>query len=1092
MTHVATSSDDPRRRWAKIAPTVLLMLGAAATLAAQPSIETAIKSLKFREIGPAIMGGRVDDIAVVAGDPRIVYVGLAGGGLWKTTNAFTTWHPIFDNQAVSSIGAVAIAPSDPAVVWVGTGEANNRQSSSWGNGVYRSLDAGITWQHMGLDNTQHIGRIVLHPRNPNIVYVAALGHLWGPNHERGIFKTIDGGKTWKQVLYVDDDTGANDVAMDPDSPETLYAATYQRRRTAAGFNGGGPGSALYKTTDGGETWVKLTNGLPRGDSGRIAVDLYRRNPNIVYALVENAQGGVFRSEDKGATWTRMGATNPRPSYFSQIRVDPNNDLRIWVGGTSIESSEDGGKTFRAVTLGTGGGVYGSHHEDYHAIWIDPANSAHMIAGNDGGPLATWDGGATWAIFPTAAIGQFYGISYDFDRPYHICGGLQDNDSWCGPSASFVLRGISNDEWMKVGGGDGMWSHIDPQDPDTIYAESQEANLTRRDLKTQQSKSIRPREEDETGPRYRFQWTSPFLISQFDHRTVYLGGNYLFKSTDRGDSWKKLGPDLTTGVDRNKIPIMGKLPGRDMLSVNDGVQSFPCITALAESPVRAGVLWAGTDDGNLQVTRNDGETWKNVAANVPGVPKGTYVSRVVASKYGEGTAFVAFDGHRSDDFTPYLFLTADFGEHWTDISKGLPHNNGTVHAFAEHFRNRDLLFAGTEFGLYVSFDRGKNWQELKNNLPRVPIDDIQIHPRENDLILATHGRSIWILDDITALERMTSQVLTSDVYLFDVRPAVEWHLMDSKTFIGHAFFVAANPPYGALIDYYIKTKPERRADLRISILDKSGKLVRELRDLPAEAGLNRVAWDLRTDPPSPGAAGGRGGRGGGGGGRGGAAGGGAGRGGSGGGAGAGAGGGGGRGGGRGVMVEPGEYQIRLALGASQATREVAVEQDLRVKLTPEQQTERSRAITGLFEMAKTADAAERQIAALRTAVGNLREAWRQPDSPHVPETVRKALEDLEKKMNAIEKAPAGRGGGISGEYTPPPVSQRITTLLNAIDGYAFPPTSGQLAEIPRLRSEMADVDGKIKQLIGEDLPKLNQLMNDAGVPHLSVATRPQGR
>jgi photosystem II stability/assembly factor-like uncharacterized protein len=1044
---------------------VFLMVCSVGVVVAQPSFESAIKSLKFREIGPAIMGGRVDDIAVVQSDPRIIYVGLASGGLWKTANAFTTWHPVFDNEAVSSIGAVTVAPSDPSVVWVGTGEANNRQSSSWGNGVYRSLDAGNTWQHMGLADTHHIGRIVIHPRNPNIGYVAALGHLWGPNHERGVFKTTDGGKTWAQVLYINDDTGANDLAIDPESPEILYASTYQHRRTAAGYNGGGPESAIYKTSDGGATWNKLTSGLPHGDTGRIALDIYRRNPNIVYALVEHAQGGVFRSEDRGATWVSMGATNPRPSYFSQIRVDPNNDLRIWLGGNSIMSSDDGGKTFRNATLSTAGGIYGSHHEDYHAIWIDPANSAHMIAGNDGGPLASWDGGKTWAIFPTAAIGQFYTVSYDFKRPYNICGGLQDNDSWCGPSATFVQRGMSNDEWMKVGGGDGMWSRIDSKDPDTIYAGSQDGSLTRRDLRSQQSKSIRPREESETEPRYRFQWTSPFLISEFDNKTLYSGGNFVFKSSDRGDRWTKLGPDLTTGVDRNKVPILGKLPSREMLSLNDGVQSFPCISALAESPVRAGVLWAGTDDGNLQVTRNDGQTWKNVVSNVPGVPKGTYVSRLVASKYGEGTAFAGFDGHRGNDFTPYLFLTTDFGEHWTDISNGLPRNNGTVHAFAEHFRNQNLLFAGTEYGLFVSFDRGKRWQEFKNNLPRVPVFDIQIHPRDNDLILATHGRSVWILDDIAALEQMTAQVLTKDVHLFDVRPAVEWHLMDSKTFIGHAFFVAANPPPGALIDYYLKTKPERRTDLKITILDTDGKVVHELRDLPQEAGLNRVAWDLRSDPPSPAnESEGRGGRGGGGG---------------------------GRGGGRGVVVEPGEYTVRIALDASQVTGKVMVEQDLRVNMTPEERSQRRQAITELFEMAKGADAAQRQFIALRTAVTDLRETWRRSGAAHIPDSVQKAVDDLDRKMSAIEKPPPGRGGGPPGEYIPPPVLQRITTLLNAIDGYAFPPTSGQLAEIPRLRLEMTDADARIKQLIDEDLPTVNKSMNDAGVPHISVTEQTSG-
>ncbi len=427
---------------------------------------------------------------------------------------------------------------------------------------------------------------------------------------------------------------------------------------------------------------KLTTGLPKGDLGRIALDIYRRNTNIVYALIEHPQGGVFRSNDKGVTWTKMGSTNPRPSHFSQIRIDPNNDQRIWIHGSSLMASDDGGKTFRNSTLSTANGVKGSMHEDFHAQWIDPANSDHMISGNDGGMQTTWDGGAHWELHNNVAIGQFYGISYDFKRPYNICGGLQDNDSWCGPSASLIIRGISNDEWTKVGGGDGMYSQVDPADPNWIYSDSQDGNITRRDLRTQQSRSIRPREDDEKSPRYRFQWTSPFIISHFDSKTLYLGGNYVFKSTDRGDSWTRLGGDLTTGADRNKIPILGKMPGRDMLSRNDGVTSYPNITTLSESPARAGVLWAGTDDGNVQVTR-DGKTWTNIT--IPGVPKGTYVSRVLASKYAEGTAFVAFDGHRSNDFNPLLFMTTDFGEHWTSVSAGI---NGSLHVIVEHFPQQE--------------------------------------------------------------------------------------------------------------------------------------------------------------------------------------------------------------------------------------------------------------------------------------------------------------------------------------------------------------------------------------------------------------------
>jgi len=999
------------------------------------------------------MGGRVDDVAVVESDPRIAYVALAGGGLWKTVNGFTTWEPVFDDQPVASIGAVAVAPSDPSIVWVGTGEANNRQSSSWGNGVYRSLDAGKTWQHMGLDDTQHIGRIVINPRDPDIVYVAALGHLWGPNHERGVYKTTDGGKTWTTSLYISDNTGAADVALDRESPDTLYAAMYERRRTAWGYDGGGPESGLYKTVDGGAHWTRLSEGIPKGDLGRIGIDIYRRNPNIVYALIESPQGGVFRSNDKGATWTRMGATNPRPSYFSQIRVDPNNDLRIWVSGTSLMSSEDGGKTFRNSTLPTNNGIYGSMHEDFHAQWIDPKNSDHMIAGNDGGMQSTWDGGARWELHNNVAIGQFYGISYDLKRPYDVCGGLQDNDSWCGPSRSLIIRGISNDEWLKVGGGDGMYSQIDPEDPNIIYAEGQDGNITRRDLRTQQSRSIRPREPSETEPRYRFQWTTPFLISHFDHNTLYIGGNFVFRSTDRGDSWTKISPDLTTGADRSKMPILGKIPDKDTLSRNDGVTSFPEVTTLSESPVRAGIVWAGTSDGNLQVTR-DGKTWKNVAANIPDLPKGTFASRVAASKYGEGSAFAAFDGHRDNDFTPYLYLTNDFGEHWIDISGGLPHNTGTVRAIAEHSRNQNLIFAGTEMGLYVSFNRGGNWQELKNNLPRVPIDDILIQPRENDLILGTHGRSIWILDDITPFEQMNAEILSSNLHLFDIRPAVEWHLMDAKTAIGHAFFITENPPYGAIVQYYLKSNTDRP---KIEILDPAGKPIRTLANVTSDTGLNRVAWDLRSDPPARATPGqGRGGRG---------------------------------GAPRGYLVPPGEYTVRLTAGAAQDSKKVVVEDDLRVKLSPADRAERTTAITELYDMAKQADAAQRQFTALRASIAALRETWKQSRS--IPEPATKALDDLEEKMDAIEKTPAPdlAAGSTSAHYTPPPVAQRINRLYTMIDGYSLQPTPDQRAEMAALRAEMNTVDAQIQKLIGEDLPRANKIINQAGAPLLSISDRP---
>lgn len=1029
----------------------LLAVPLAASLPAQTSRISAIGTLKFREIGPAVMGGRVADIAVVANDPNIAYVGLATGGVWKTDNAFTTWEPVFDKEPVSSIGAVAVAPSDPSIVWVGTGEANTRQSSSWGNGVYRSLDGGDTWQHMGLDDTHQIGRIVINPHSPNIVYVAAQGHLWGPNHQRGVFKTTDGGKTWTCVLFISDNTGANDIAMDPDSPDTLYAAMYERQRTVAGFDGGGPESGLYKTIDGGATWTKMTNGLPHGDLGRIAIAVYRHNPNILYAIVQSHESGVFRSNDKGATWTRMGATDPRPSYFSQIWIDPNNDQRVWIGGESLGSSDDGGKTFRNSTLSTRNGIYGSMHEDFHALWIDPADSDRMIAGNDGGIYTTFDRGAHWELYNNAAIGEFYAISYDLKQPYDVCGGLQDNDNWCGPTNSLVIRGITNVEWLKVGYGDGMYTQIDLKDPNIVYSGEPGGGLTRRDLRTEESRSIRVPQPD-AGPRYRFDWTPPFILSHFDDNTLYIGGNYIFKSTDRGDSWTKISGDLTTEADRNKMPILGELPNKDTLSLNDGYASFPQVTSLSESPVRPGILWAGTDDGNVQVTRDDGKTWTNVVGNIPGAPKGTYVSRVLASKYAEGTAFVAFDGHRSNDFAPYLFMTTDFGAHWTDISNGLPRNTGPVHVIVEHFRDPNLLFAGTEFGLFVSFDRGKNWEQLKNNFPTVPVYDIKIQPRENDLILGTHGRSIWILDDITPLEQLSDQVLASDAYLLDARTGVEWRMMDAKSAIGHAFFVAKNPPYGAIIDYYLKERAESGASPKIEILDKDGKLVRTLTRLPGDAGVNRTTSDMRTDSPAP--AGPRVGR----------------------------------FAEQGILVPPGEYTARLSYGTTQMTKKVQVEDDARVTLTPAERALRTQTVMALYDLSKEANAAQRQFMELRGAVANLRKSWTEPGATAVPAAATNALDNLEAKMEAIEKTPKPdlAAGTPLEKYTPPPVSQRIAQLMTAVDAYALQPTAEQVTELKLLQTEAADVNAQIKKLIDDDLPAANKAIRAAGAPYLSLS------
>ena len=1062
--------------------------------AGQSTATDKLKNLEFREIGPAVMGGRIDDFAVVESNPNIVYVGTASGGVWKTTNNGTTWEPVFDKEGVSTIGDIAIAPSDPAVVWVGSGEPNNRQSSSWGDGIYKSLDAGKTWLKMGLAATHHIGRVVIHPKNPEVVYAAALGHLWGPNPERGVYKTTDGGKTWTQVLKINDDTGVSDIAMDPDSPDTLYAAAYERRRTPFGFNGGGPGSAIYKTTDGGATWKKLMKGLPYengGDTGRIGLDIYRKDSNIVYAIVQHEKGGTYRSEDKGETWKKMGDTNPRPSYYSQIRIDPNNDLRIWELGAQMYYSEDGGKTFSTQRIK---GIHG----DFHAMWINPANSNHVITGCDGGVHWSYDNGRTWDFINTIAIGQYYEVGLDNEKPYQICGGLQDNGSWCGPSMSLARDGITNEDWTLMPGGDGFYAEIDNVEPWIVYTESQDGHISRRDAHTGQQREIMP--EAKAGePHYRFQWNSPMAVSAHDHKTIYYGGNYLFKSTDRGDSWTRLGGDLTTGVDRNKLPIFGKVPDKNTLSRHDGVEEYPTITTLSESPLKADVLWVGTDDGNLQVTRDGGKTWKNVVSRVPGLPKGTYVSRVVASKYGEGTAYATFDGHRNDDYNVYIFITTDYGENWKAIRNGIPDSAGTVHVVREHPRDANLLFAGTEFGLWVSWDRGGNWTALKNNLPTVPVDDIEIQAEQNDLVLATHGRSIWIFDDITPIEKFDTGVTNSDLTFFSPRPATLWDLRQRRWSAGQKMFTAKNPPYGAILNYYLKeavppktAKDEKEKDkdnketaatdkevkteeaakkegkVKISVYDKDGKLVRELEG-PGKAGVNRTNWDLRWNSPAvptpeqveAAAAGFDFGP-------------------------------------RGPLVEPGEYTVKIKAGSKEAAQKVVVEDDPRMQMSPTDRAARREAIEQLYALAKTADKDRKTIEGIKGGLKAARDQWKKdagkPEMPKISEEIQKAAEELQKKVDAVaEKYVREREGlGNAGPpfvWKPEPLPQQVQGLLRDLDGFWAAPGEQQKEKLAELPPLMSDASAQVKKIAEEDLPALNKKMNDAGIPHIVPVTPP---
>jgi photosystem II stability/assembly factor-like uncharacterized protein len=1003
---------------------------------AAPSHAELLKRLELRNIGPAIMGGRIDDFAVVESRPSTFYVATASAGVLKTINNGTTFEPVFDGQPVSSVGDVTLAPSDPSILYVGTGEPNNRQSSSWGNGVYRSLDAGKSWVHLGLADTHHIGRIAVHPTNPDVAYVAALGHLWGPNKERGVFRTRDGGKTWTNTKFIDEDTGFVDLAMDHQSPQTLYAASYQRRRTPYGFNGGGPGSGLWKTTDGGDTWKKLTEGLPsEGDVGRIGVTVYRGDPRIVYALVEHAkQGGTYRSDDKGETWRKVSDTNPRPSYYSKIHVDPGNDQRVWVLGANLYFSEDGGKTFRS-DLGQ------KIHGDYHAFWINPADPAHMVVGTDGGIHLTYDRGRSWDFVNTVPLAQFYEVHYDMQRPYRVCGGLQDNGSWCGPSRTLYTQGITNEDWFRVGGGDGFFVVIDPTDSNILYVESQDGNVSRVDLRTNERRFIRPHPPE--GERYRFNWNSPIVISPHDARTVYYGGNRLFASKDRGDTWTVVTSDLTSGPERDGLKIFGKT-AKEMLSRHDGVVHYGTITTMAESPVKAGVLWVGTDDGHVQVSRDGGAAW--TALKVPGVPAGTYVSRVEASRLGEGAAYVAFDGHRSDDYTPYLFRTEDFGRTWRSVAGNLP-KGGTLSVVREHPRSPDLLFVGTEHGLWASWDRGARWQAIRGKFPTVPVDDIQIHPREDDLIVGTHGRGVWILDDLAAL-RGLPQALGSDVHLFEMRPAEQYRLYGHKGNTGHKMMVAPNPPEGALITYYLKSAPGKDEQVVATITDASGSVVRELKTLPKEPGVNRTAWDLRHEPPitPSGDAGFFGPP-------------------------------------RGPLVPPGTYTVKLAVGSSSATRTVRVDEDPRIAVGEAERKEWYEAARAAARLWSRADAADKAAASLKKQLTELQEAQKSRPADDVTRTLKDLLDKTAGLHRRLSRdIPLGFAGAPLAE-DPDPLVPRARGAYLAINGITAPPTRQQRDLAASLTRTLDEVVGGVNALIETEVPALNRVLLESGVGKL---------
>lgn len=797
---------------------------------------------EWRNLGPAVMGGRISDIEASPSDPNRIYVAAGSGGLFRSTNGGTTWSPVFDRQSTISIGAIAMDPRGSDTVWVGAGEANLRNSVSFGDGVYLTRDGGRTWTNMGLHETQTISRIVVDPASPDTVYVAAVGHAFGPNAERGVFVTRDGGKTWSKALYVDDLHGASDLDVNPSNSAILYAAMWHFDRKPWTFESGSKKGGVFRSGDGGRTWTKLTNGLPKL-MGRIGVKVAPSNPRVIYVIAESNEGTLFRSDDGGDTFVRLSSDRDlvgRGYYYADMRVDPTDENRIYVLNNSLMLSADAGKNFRRIAAKV--------HGDLHALWINPRDPRLMWEGHDGGLAVSRDRGETWEQVNNLSLAQYYRVSADNRLPfYNVTGGTQDNGTWTGPSRTREPLGILNDDWRMVNGVVGFESLTDPDDPDVLVTEQPGGVLLRTDMRTREQHQVGPQLRTNSGGnasglKYRFSWDAPLVKSPYGKNMVYLAGNVVFQSSDLGKSWEPISKDLTQN-DRSKMSDAGG----PVWIENSADVVYGTITALAESPLKRGVIWAGTDDGNLQTTADGGRTWKNVAANVRGLPAGSPFSHVEVSRAAEGTVYVSIDRHMLDDLRPYIFKTTDNGNTWTNISGNLP-TKDWVWTVVEDPRNPNLLYAGTETGLWVTWNAGVRWQPLHlANLPEsVAVRDVLIHPAQNDLILATHGRGIWVLDDITALQQMDDSVAKEAVHVFPVRPAYRYSLRATRFGIGDKTYTAPNPTYGAFITYNLRAA----GPTKIEILDSKGALVRELKDPPGAQGWNRIAWDLRYEGGRP--------------------------------------------------------------------------------------------------------------------------------------------------------------------------------------------------------------------------------------------------
>jgi photosystem II stability/assembly factor-like uncharacterized protein len=1044
--------------------------------------------LKFRSIGPGVASGRVMSIAVNPKNKFEYYVGVASGGVWKTVNDGTTWTPLFDKEASYSIGWMALDPNDPAVVWVGTGESNSQRSVAYGDGVYRSDDGGKDWQNLGLKKSEHIGRVVIDPRDSKVVYVAAEGPLWGAGGDRGLYKTTDGGKNWKAVLTISENTGVGDVAMDPSNPDIVYAAAYQRRRHVFTLIDGGPESAIYKSTDAGATWNKLKSGLPTGDMGRIGLAVSAADPNVVYATIEAAdgKGGIFRSNDRGATWERRNEFDVGAMYYARVVCDPKNVDRIFVMNVNLRESLDGGKTLHKVEEV-------NHHGDNHAIWIDPEDTKHWLLGSDGGMYETWDDAKRWQFKANLPTVQFYDVAVDNALPfYDVCGGTQDNFSWCGPSRTRNVNGIMNSDWFVTTGGDGFRSVVDPVDPNTIYAESQYGVLVRYNKPTGQELALQP-QEGKGEPPLRWNWDSPVIISPHSHTRLYFAANQLFRSDDRGDTWKAISGDLTRQIDRNTLPVMGKVWEPDAVAKNASTSFYGNIVALAESPKKEGRIYVGTDDGLIQATADGGQTWTKYD-KFAGVPDMTYVSRLAASQHDENTVYAAFDNHKNEDFKPYLLKSSDAGKTWTSIAGNLP-ENGSVLAFAEDSVNANLLFAGTEFGAFFTVDGGLHWVQLQGGLPTIAVRDMVLQAREGDLVIATFGRGFYVLDDISALRQIKAEakLLEQAASTFPMKDAllyIERHPLGGprKGFQGDAFYAAENPPYGAVFTAYLKdrlkTKKEKRQEAEkeaakknqtlpyptndelraeaeepppevyFMVYDESGAPIRRV-DGSIAAGLQRAAWDLRYPvvalpehqddeedfPPAST---------------------------------------------QGTLVLPGSYSVRAFKNVDGVVSELGAAQNFKV-VTEGQgsmnagdlaaREEFHRKVARLYRAVSGATRSSHEV---QDRLKSIREALR--ETPAAEKQLGVAADAIEQKNRVIERALSGDN---EMKKRNEPVRSSIHDRVEAImEGERFSlakPTQSHVEDCNIAAAEFGEQLGKLHTLVEVDLAKLEKDMEAAGAP-----------